>query len=331
MSPSRPLAAGLGLFASWAVVCSIALLGGCKTDVPLGGYTRSNVIATDAGAPPDCVDAPCGTPCVLAGCADNSCTTANGFCNADHMCQQTTPNCQTSCVGLPCGADCTESVCDPNGTCFNLKGQCDDSGICSSAPFTCNPCVNAPCGQPCVGCDPNIAPDCPVASWVCDGYGTCTDLNTFSCDPSWAPCLAGGCGDPCTFCRPGDSGCIEPKEPLFCDAFNRCVEPQNALSTCMPGPCESQLCGTGCCSTMNAPGCVNSPGPGICDANGSCRTDFTMSPPSCTCDPQTCGMPCDPCGPTDKACIESEASMMTPVPHSCDAVGYCRATAPACM
>lgn len=55
--------------------------------------------------------------------------------------------------------------------------------------------------------------------------------------PPFVPCANSVCGDPCKLCDPSSSDCVNPLEPLVCNAVGACVDPANVV--CSDAPADA--------------------------------------------------------------------------------------------
>ena len=290
----------------------------------------------------------CGVDACLTACSTTS------DCAAGNLCKQGVCVAQSP-VAATCGDDamCLSGHC-ADGVCCDAacKGQCEACDVSGSAG-TCSPVAGPPrsgreacagdgsvCSGQCDGVDrahcayPGEATSCRDASCsahiatlaaVCDGDGSCPQVDTQACAPF--TCGSQACLGECAKDADCDAG-------SFCQA-EICVAKRALGENCtVSSACESDFCIDGVCCNSACEGqceaCNGVESPGLCQpANGPPRGKR----PACASDGSLCGGYCN--GVQVDTCLYPATSItcragacadgVATLEASCDGVGSCPA------
>jgi hypothetical protein len=290
--------------------------------------------------------------------ADTVCRAAAGECDAEELCDGTSPVCPAD-AAVPFGTECATGFCfgQTCGTC-TPGGSCDTGNPCEVGEIECGE-DGAPTCTPMRAADPGTV--CRASLGGCDMAETCQDTTCpadvrvaagETCRGAMGPCDAAETCDgtsplcPADAFRPASTECRASQGA--CDPAETC----SGMGPTCPADVISPL-GTVCRSA--GPECDVSE---VCDGSArACPTDV-FAPfgtdcginPSFVCDgagncaESTCGAPCDTgrpcevgvieCGPTGTTCVgkgpRDAGTVCRPANGMCDVAEVCSGTSIDC-
>lgn len=242
-----------------STTCSMGMQAGFACD-GAGTCKQSQSASCD---PYVCSGAACGSTCA----SDADCI-ASAFCDGTSHCVPDQANSKSCSKGSQCKTgNCVDGVCcdqicsgtcqactaakkgaGNDGVCGNVKADSDPDNDCAAdAPTTCKndgSCDGkGACQRYGLGtvCGATQCAGAKLTGRQCDGFGSCVDGQTSSCDPY--VCLSSSCAVSCG----DDNGCVGTS---FCAGGTCQAKLDNGAPCSGPHECSSGFCVEGvCCDT----------------------------------------------------------------------------------